>query len=584
MNKNNLSRVCCSSLILLLLVLLAGASYSADNTTLLHEKTGAATSENKVQQNDTMSMLQSIVVLREDTKKQITSTRQKIKKSTSDIEKANLEAALVLLDKQLAEANNDFERIATNIDVALFDEKKPEAFSWQSELTELVSPAIKELKRLTVRSRTKTRLRDTVTEYEKLAPVAHEAVQHIDDLIKAATEPAIAKQLKLLLPDWKNVEQRINNKLELSRLQLTRLEEQETNLSDSFSQSAKYFFRNRGIYLLGAVVAFLFTLLFFRYAYRFFFVLLPGAKQKQLPFHIRLIDLLYRFMVVVVAAFSAFLVLYLAEDWFLLSMAIIFILGFAWTIRQGASKLWQQARLMLNLGSIREGERVTIDGVAWKVERIHVFCILYNPSLDLTIRLPIEDMVGKVSREFKPEESWFPCKKGDWMVVGEQPRGRAVSISHETVELVERGGRRIFYRTQDFLASSPVNLSRNFRLRILFGISYDLQARATQEIPDIFQLYIEEKLKEEGYYKSCLNLSVEFYQAGDSSLDLLILADFKGEQAEVCAKLERFIQRCCVEACTVNNWEIPFPQLTFHWPAKEKQKASEESLDAPENQ
>jgi len=53
-------------------------------------------------------------------------------------------------------------------------------------------------------------------------------------------------------------------------------------------------------------------------------------------------------------------------------------------------------------------------------------------------------------------------------------------------------------------------------------------------------------------------------------LNLMILADFKGEMADNYARLERLIQQWCVEAGTINNWTIPFPQLTFHWLKKEK--------------
>ncbi|RLC20267.1 MAG: hypothetical protein DRH93_14005 [Deltaproteobacteria bacterium] len=135
---------------------------------------------------------------------------------------------------------------------------------------------------------------------------------------------------------------------------------------------------------------------------------------------------------------------------------------------------------------------------------------------------------------------------------------------------MEQGGKRTTYRTQDFLELSPINLSRNFRLRIPFGITYNLQSQSTTSIPDILKSYIEKKLEESDYGKKCFNLSVEFMQAGDSSLDLMILADFKGELAEIYSRVERTIQQWCVEACTENGWEIPFTQLTFHWPEKEK--------------
>jgi len=81
---------------------------------------------------------------------------------------------------------------------------------------------------------------------------------------------------------------------------------------------------------------------------------------------------------------------------------------------------------------------------------------------------------------------------------------------------------------------------------------------------EILESHINEQIEKEGYKKSLLNLLVEFQQAGASSLDIVVIADFKGDMAPLYQRLSRAIQRWCVDACTLNNWEIPFPQLTIH--------------------
>ena len=57
---------------------------------------------------------------------------------------------------------------------------------------------------------------------------------------------------------------------------------------------------------------------------------------------------------------------------------------------------------------------------------------------------------------------------------------------------------------------------------------------------------------------------MEFERANSSSLDLVVIADFDGKLAELYGRLERSLQRWCVEACTKYGWEIPFTQLTLH--------------------
>jgi hypothetical protein len=132
------------------------------------------------------------------------------------------------------------------------------------------------------------------------------------------------------------------------------------------------------------------------------------------------------------------------------------------------------------------------------------------------------------------------------------------------VELVQRGGSRKVYQTRDFIGLSPLNLSVNFRLKILFGISYTLQNQVTREILTVVETHIRKQICQEGYDNALLNLRVEFAQAAASSLDFVVIADFKGELAPLYNRISRAIQRWCVDACTQHNWEIPFPQLTVH--------------------
>ncbi len=137
-------------------------------------------------------------------------------------------------------------------------------------------------------------------------------------------------------------------------------------------------------------------------------------------------------------------------------------------------------------------------------------------------------------------------------------------MSHETVELVLRGGAKKTYQTADFLGMTPLNLSVNFRLKVPFGIGYGHQKDATTTIPDLLADFIQNKIEKEGYAEELLNLRVEFAEAGASSLDLVVIADFKGSQAPIYNRLNRAIQRWCVDAASQYGWDIPFPQITVH--------------------
>jgi hypothetical protein len=291
---------------------------------------------------------------------------------------------------------------------------------------------------------------------------------------------------------------------------------------------------------------------------------IPRFQQKHRRCRVRLLELVHRVITVLMVILGPMIVFYLVEDWVLFSLGILLLLGIALTLRQTLPRYWHQVQLFLNIGSVREGERILMDGLPWQVQQINVFCTLSNPVADISQRVPIADLIDLKSRPAKPDEPWFPCKKGDWVILSDGVRGTVIGISPELVQLVERGGAQLTYQTSDFLANSPRNLATNFRIKETLGVSYALQKESTTGIPETLQGYIQQRAEQEGYGEQLLNLRVEFAQAGNSSLDLAVIADFKGELGDLYNRLRRAIQRWCVDACTEYGWEIPFPQMTLH--------------------
>lgn len=545
--------------------LFAGFVWADSLDSRLQDHSAVVEPENFGMEKDaTIKMLKSILVLKNDLKQQIARKKKILDASLSETEKKYISAELVKLDKLLAGADLDFERIATGVDIGLFAEKKAEHFNWKDELVSLIEPGIMELKRLTVKARHKTKLKDEQSFYQDLVPIAKDAFTQINTLVSQTRDPVLKKDLQNLLPEWKSVENQIRNKLNLVELQLAEIESKETSLIESSQKSAKVFFKTRGLFLFIALVSCAAIILVFRFSYLVLMKLVPGYKARYRPFHIRVMEMFYRVMVLAITLFTLVMVFYLFEDWVLLSLTIIFLMGLGWAVKHTLPRFWHQSRLMLNIGGVREGERIHYLGVPWLVKNINVFTTLENPCLGVSLRLPVEIFLDKTSRPFKEDEPWFPCRKNDWVILADGTRGCVTSLSHEMVEMVQRGGAKKVYQTPDFLSQSPLNLSANFRLKIPFGISYDLQAISTSRVLTALDAHIRAQVAAEGYEKDLLNLRVEFSQAGGSSLDLVIIADFKGKLAPLYNRLSRAVQRWCVDACTKNNWEIPFPQLTVH--------------------
>ncbi|MBM9613911.1 hypothetical protein JWJ90_06360 [Desulfobulbus rhabdoformis] len=516
--------------------------------------------------DETLQMLSSLVELQKNLKMQIATINARIEKSSSVSEQETLKEELKNLDKQLNETGIDFERLATGVDSSAFSNKTEAKFSWKEEVATLLEPSIKELKALTAKARQKSDLKDTINTYQEQAKTAKAAIAHLSGLIEEAKTPEIKNYLSELLPAWENMDKRVNGKLDLAQKELNKLEANDVSFIQSSSDSVRNFFRERGLYLLLAFGAFIVIFIAFRLFARFILTVLPGARKEQRPVHVRFTELFLQAFSIIFAISGFILVLYMAEDWFLLSATIIFALGLIWAVRQTLPKMWQQVRLMLNMGSVREGERIIYQSVPWRVESINLFCKLSNPTLKVQLRLPIETLIGQISRPYEEHEPWFPCEEGDWVAIEGKNNAKVVSLTHEMVEVVELGGRKIVYSTAEFMGLSPANLSTNFFVRVVFGLSYDLQKEITSTVLEKLNAYMQQKFEEAGFAQNCLSLSVDFLQAGASSLDVVIFANMKGDQAPIIGRIERSISRWCVECSNQNNWEIPFPQLSVHLP------------------
>ena len=187
-----------------------------------------------------------------------------------------------------------------------------------------------ELKRLTVDARHKTKLKDEFSFYQGLVPVAQKANAHLVALASKTDGPGLKADIERLMPEWTSVENQIKNKLDLVEMQLAEIERQESSLLESSQVSVKKFFRTRGLFIFIAVLACIGVVLLLRVSYLFLMRFIPGYNARYRPFHIRVFELLYRGLTFFFSLFSLIFVFYVFEDWVLLSLAIIFLMGVGW--------------------------------------------------------------------------------------------------------------------------------------------------------------------------------------------------------------------------------------------------------------
>jgi len=513
---------------------------------------------------ETLETLESFVTLKHSLQLDIKALNKQIDNAQTDQEKSGLKLQLDKLQEDLRTTTVHMREIAAGIDISSLQQKEEEVFNFQKEVFSLLKPAFDEMKEMTSQVRKKSELKENITFYSSRLPIIQQAIENITTLQQQTKNKKLGKALKEIKQKWGKQQSLLQSELQANQLQLEKLLEAEIALAESSDNYLKTFFQKRGLYLSEVILVILGVILLSKFSISLMQNYLPGFRAEHRSFRIRLIELLHRVITLLLVIIGPMAVFYLVEDWVLFSLGLLVLFAVAWTLRQALPRYWQQIYLFLNIGSVREGERILLSGLPWKVQKINVYCLLVNPVAEISLRLPINDLVGQNSRPSEPNEPWFPCKKNDWVLLSDGVRGKVSGISMEMVQLLERGGARKTYQTTDFLANAPRNLSTNFRLKEVLGISYSLQKDSTGDILEILHQYILQRAEQEGYADKLLNLRVEFEKSNESSLDLVIIADFEGELADLYNRLRRAIQRWCVDACSENNWEIPFPQLTMH--------------------
>ena len=482
---------------------------------------------------------------------------------------------------QLNGLKHNFESLATQLqtDDFYFDKKKEDS-GWGKELERLILPLLEALSDVTEKPRKIERLKKRVAALESQLQMFEEGQKNIKHLLamdNQALDPKNPQTIEYLstlknLKDKYNVEL-VQIKLEEARRNLENELQSGESLWGAATRSIQDFFKHRGLNLL-ITVAIFFVLWYLLTKMRVFIV---GEKSfiKVPPWTRKLLVTAYSVVVLMLCVVSSLVALYFLNDWLLLSVIILFMLAIFWASRQFIPRLFQEVRLALNLGTVKEKERLIWDGVPWEVANIGLQVTLINPDLEGgQLQLPLGELIGKHSRPIVEDEPWFPSQAGDWVILSDGTYGQVKQQTMEQVILRLKGNTLKFYSTPEFLSKTPVNLSKGFRYDIEFGLDYSVLSRICDEIPQLFEKGLRTHL--ERHYRKNLpdftHTKVSFDHAGSSALNLKVLVHVEGRCAERYEEFRRDIQTALVRICNENNLVIPFNQLTVTLPGNMQSK------------
>ncbi|MEO5367797.1 MAG: hypothetical protein H7831_15840 [Magnetococcus sp. WYHC-3] len=512
-----------------------------------------------------ITKLDAIVADLKQRRADLTRGQQRLQRLAEGPARTALEEDLARRQEAIDQQQRAFELIVTGgQEQATLAGVQEKVFDWQEDLNDILQPIMSELRALTERQRRQEQLRNRIAFHEERLAVVRKALDSIDAITQTGPRGETAAQVAQVRQSWAAQLRENAHLLEVARLEMAEVTQADQEEEISARDMLMSFVHGRGVTLLLAVGAASGVWFALRLVSWLVGQLPLGVARGRLRTYQKLAGLLYHTLASLLALAALFHVLGLRGDRVLVGLMILLLAALALLLKSSVPRYLRELQTLLNLGMVREGERVLFNGLPWRVETLHVFCRLSNPAITTgPLRVPLEALEGLISRESPPDESWFPCRAGDTVLLGDGALGQVKAITPEMVVLAQVGAMR-HIPVGDFLAASPLCLSAGFVVAVSFGIDYALQGICTTKVPELFRTGLLERLGREGYASALESLQVPFEEAAASSLNYRILAAFKGDAAPEYYRIRRDLQRFAVEVCNDQGWGIPFPQLTLH--------------------
>ena len=186
------------------------------------------------------------------------------------------------------------------------------------------------------------------------------------------------------------------------------------------------------------------------------------------------------------------IVLYVTGDWLLLGLALLILAGIAIGLKKYLPQFLAEAKLLLNLGAVREGEMVTYEGVPWMVKSINIYSHLVNPVLEGgELRMPLREMSQLISQPIADDEPWFPSNLHDYILLPDGSFGQVVIQTPEFVQIKSREMIRT-YLVSDYLNLAVKKLSvAAFACVDDFALSLEHRENCFNTVSKAFELAIK---------------------------------------------------------------------------------------------
>ena len=480
------------------------------------------------------------------------------RKTLSDDKKLHLEEEINLLGTRADTLYSDFIMLVTGIDRNKLFPKKEKQTNWNRDIQDIFAPLIVQLKQVTERPRQMEMLRSQIGSYEVLLPQIKNAVQRIEVLKKNVTQETTSKKIFALETTWKDHEKEYVSKLSTARQQLFQLEKNKMSFLQIMDYLFESIFKQRGTNMLYAFGAFIITF-FICYLFRLVIrELNPLNRSPKFMFLGNLIDVLLYVISFIIATTVMIAVLYVYGNWLVLGMITLILLGIIWAAKSTLPKFVEQIKLLIGFGSVRQGERITVDGIPYEVISVGIYSYFENPLLQsATLRFPLKDLVNMRSHPCDRSEPWFPCKEGDYLLMdGPQPVWRKVVLQTPNVVKFEWFGMFETVQTAAFLQQNIFNLSEGpFWVQFELELGYN-HRRDVDDICQKLRKITSTELEETPFAELMLAPWIDFDDFGNSSLVFRYWVQMRKQAAKSYPAIQRTLKKIALKAANKYDFEI----------------------------